>query len=164
MRPRFAPPFPVAPLAQRLRAGAIDAALLLFSYGGFVALFASLGGRFTLSTTGLVVVAAMFALFCVQYVALFTFFGGATPGMMLCGLVLVNFDGGTPKSRQLLWRILGYVICGATATLGFLWALWDENHLAWYDRTSRTSLTQGSDSLGIENPGRAPGPHSAKHG
>ena len=158
MRPRFAPPFPVAPLAQRLRAGAMDAALLLFSYGGFVALFASLGGRFTLSTTGLVVVAAMFGLFCVQYVALFAFFGGATPGMMLCGLVLVNFDGGTPKSRQLLWRVLGYVICGATAMLGFLWALWDENHLAWYDRTSRTYPTREHHSVGMERAGRASEP------
>jgi hypothetical protein len=29
--------------------------------------------------------------------------------------------------------------------LGFLWALWDEDHLCWQDRISRTYLTPLED-------------------
>jgi len=39
--------YPVASLEERRFAAAIDIACLLFAYGGFLALFASLGGQFT---------------------------------------------------------------------------------------------------------------------
>ena len=47
----------------------------------------------------------------------------------------------TPETRQLLWRSFGYVLSGATLTLGFLWALWDEDHFTWQDRISQTYIT-----------------------
>ncbi len=41
--------YPVASMGERQLAGIIDAAFLLFACGGFLALFGSLGGHFTLS-------------------------------------------------------------------------------------------------------------------
>ncbi len=61
--------------------------------------------------------------------------------MMLRGLRVVSFDGGIPTSRQMAWRSFGYLISAGTCFLGFVWALWDEDHLCWQDRISQTYLT-----------------------
>jgi uncharacterized RDD family membrane protein YckC len=132
---------PVASLVERRRAGLLDTAVLLFAYCGFLTLFAALGGRFSLSRLDIVVGVASFGLFYAQYFTLFTFFGGATPGMMIRGLRVVTFDGAVPAPRQMLWRSFGYVVSAGTVMLGFLWALWDEDHLCWHDRISQTYLT-----------------------
>jgi len=139
-RPAAAFFLPVAPLAKRGMAALLDALCLLFSYGGFLTLFTSLGGRFSFSKLNVMVYAATLALFYVQYFALFTVFGGATPGMMLCRLQVTNYDGEQPTPRQLLMRSLGYLLSAGTFFLGFLWAHWDEDQLTWHDRLSRTYL------------------------
>ena len=136
-----APLLPVAGLGERRRAGLLDAAFLLLTYAGFLTLFRSLGGHFSFSKSDAAVYAATMILFYAQYFALFTIFGGSTPGMLLRGLQVVSFDGSAPAPRQLLWRSFGYVVSGGTAFLGFLWALWDEDHLTWQDRISQTYLT-----------------------
>ena len=137
---------PVAPLAQRRRAALLDTALLLFSYGAFLSLFAALGGRFAFSKLDVAVVAATLALFYALYVALFTFFGGSTPGMMLAHLRVVSFDGADPKPGQLLWRSFGYLVSAGMLMFGFLAALWDEDHLTWHDRISQTYLSSADES------------------
>jgi uncharacterized RDD family membrane protein YckC len=133
--------FPVASLAERRRAALLDVALLLFSYGGMLALFCALGGRIGFNKLDAMVTAATLVLFYAQYFALFTIFGGATPGMMLRGLRVVSFDGSVPTSRQMVERSLGYLVSAGTCFLGFLWALWDEDQLCWQDRISQTYLT-----------------------
>jgi len=133
--------FPVASLPERRRAALLDLALLLFSYGGMLALFIALGGRLGLNKVDAAVTAATLALFYAQYFALFTIFGGSTPGMMLRGIRVVSFDGRVPMSRQMAWRSFGYLISAGTFFLGFLWALWDDDHLCWHDRISQTYLT-----------------------
>jgi len=136
-----APLYAVASLAERHRAAIVDTGLLLFSYGGMLALFTVLGGHIGFNKLDLAVAGATFALFYAQYFALFTVFGGSTPGMMLRGLRVVSFDGGTPTSRQMAWRSFGYLISAGTCFLGFVWALWDEDQLCWQDRISQTYLT-----------------------
>jgi uncharacterized RDD family membrane protein YckC len=132
---------PIAPMADRRVAGLLDAAFLLFAYGGFLALFGVLGGRFTVSKLDAFVTAATLALLYAQYFTLFTFFGGSTPGMMLRKLRVVSHDGTEPTPRQLLWRSFGYLVSAGTVMLGFVWALWDEDRLSWHDRISQTYLT-----------------------
>ncbi len=141
---------PVAPLGERRRAGLLDAAFLLLAYGAFLALFGSLGGHFVLGKLGAAVYGATLALFYAQYFALFTVFGGSTPGMLLRGLCVVSFDGSAPSPRQLRWRSFGYLVSGGTVLLGFLWALWDEDHLTWQDRISQTYLTRVEKPHGSE--------------
>lgn len=133
--------FPVASLGDRRIAALLDAGCLLFAYGGFLTLFGSLGGEFTLSKLSAAVYTATFALFYLQYFALFTVLGGTTPGMMLRGLEVASFSGEPPTPRQLLARSAGYVLSAGSFFLGFLWACWDEDRLTWHDRISRTYLT-----------------------
>jgi uncharacterized RDD family membrane protein YckC len=148
-----APLFPIASLGERATAAIVDAIFLLFSYGGFLALFASLGGQFSFSKLSAAVYLLAFALFYLQYFALFTVFGGTTPGMMLRGLQVVSLTGpdglevgDRPAPRQLLLRSLGYMLSAGIFFLGFLWACWDEDHLTWHDRMSRTYLA-AADAL-----------------
>jgi uncharacterized RDD family membrane protein YckC len=133
--------YPVAPIEERRLSGLIDAACLLFACGGFLALFGSLGGHFAFSKLNAAVYAISFAIVYLQYFALFTVFGGTTPGMMLRGLRVVDFSGEEPSPRQLLLRAAGYMLSAGTFFLGFLWVQWDEDELTWHDRISRTYLS-----------------------
>jgi len=142
--------YPVASLEDRRLAGLIDSACLLFAYGGFLALFGSLGGQFTVSKLSAAVCVATLVIVYVQYFALFTVFGGTTPGMMLRGLHVVNLAGDTPTPRQMLWRSVGYMLSAGTLFLGFLWAIWDEDGLTWHDRLSQTYLASAPTLADID--------------
>lgn len=157
------PPSHVAPLPKRRRAGLIDAALLLFAFGSFWSLFTALGGHVSISSFSAIVTVATMALLYAQYFTLFTYFGGSTPGMMLCKLRVVSFDGTDPTSEQLLWRSFGYMVSAGTGALGFIWALWDEEHLTWQDRISQTYLTQVlSDGIAHDDNAKHDLPHDGQ--
>lgn len=132
---------PVASLAQRRWAGAIDLLFLGLTYAGFLGLFRSLGGQITLDKTTAVIYLVIGYLFYALYFSIFITLAGATPGMQLRSLSIVRLDGSLPETRQLLWRSFGYLLSGATLTLGFLWALWDEDRFTWQDRISQTYIT-----------------------
>lgn len=133
--------YPVASIDERRLAALIDFFCLLFAYGGFLGLFGSLGGHFTLSKLNAAVCLTTFAIVYLQYFALFSIFGGTTPGMMLRGLQVVSFSGEAPAPRQMLLRSVGYLLSAGTFFLGFLWAMWDSDELTWHDRLSRTYLS-----------------------
>ena len=132
---------PVATLAERRWAGILDALFLGLTCAGFMGLFRSLGGQMTLEKTDAIVYLAVAYLFYAVYFFLFTVLAGATPGMQLRSLTVVRLDGSLPDTRQLLWRNFGYLLSGATLMLGFLWAIWDEDHFTWQDRMSQTYIT-----------------------
>jgi uncharacterized RDD family membrane protein YckC len=132
--------YPVASIDERRIAGLIDTGCLLFAYGAFLTLFGSLGGQFTFSKLSAAVCVTTFIIVYLQYFALFTVFGGTTPGMMLRGLHVVSFSGESPAPRQMLWRSVGYMLSAGTFFMGFLWAMWDEDALTWHDRLSHTYL------------------------
>jgi len=133
--------YPVASIDDRRLAALIDLFCLLFAYGGFLGLFGSLGGHFTLSKLSAAVCVTTFAIVYLQYFSLFTIFGGTTPGMMMRGLQVVSFSGEPPTPRQMLLRSVGYLLSAGTFFLGFLWAIWDCDELTWHDRLSRTYLS-----------------------
>jgi len=137
---------PVAELSERARAGWFDTVFLVASYAGFLFLFGSLGGQFSLGKYDAAVYAVTFFLFYVQYFSLFTSLNGSTPGMRMSGLRVVSFDGSEPSTSQLLWRSFGYLVSAGTLCLGFLWSLWDEDHLTWQDRISQTYVTHAPPS------------------
>jgi len=134
--------FPIASLDERRRALLIDAACLAFAYGGFLALFGSLGGQFTLTKLSAAVCFFTFAFVYLQYFGLFTVFGGNTPGMMVTGIQVASFSGDVPTPRQYMLRAAGYLLSAGTCFLGFLWVLWDEDGLTWHDRISNTYLAK----------------------
>ncbi len=136
---------------DRRLAALIDFCCLLFAYGGFLALFGSLGGQFTLSKLSAAVYTTTFAIVYLQYFSLFTIFGGTTPGMMMRGLQVVSFSGEPPTPRQMLLRSAGYLLSVGTVFLGFLWAMWDEDELTWHDRLSRTHLSAAQSFADLES-------------
>jgi uncharacterized RDD family membrane protein YckC len=136
-----APSSPLASLAMRRLAGLVDAAAILGVFLGFLEMFRSLGGQLAFLKVNLAIYAIIFFLIYILYFGLFTVFSGATLGMQLRGLAVVGMDGLFPDTRQLLWRSFGYLLSGGTLLLGFLWALWDEDHLTWQDRISHTYIT-----------------------
>ena len=113
-------------------------------------LFGSLGGQFTLSKLTAAVYATTFAIVYLQYFALFTIFGGTTPGMMMRGLQVVSFSGESPTPRQMLLRSAGYILSAGTFFMGFLWAMWDEDELTWHDRISHTYLSSAEKLVDSE--------------
>jgi uncharacterized RDD family membrane protein YckC len=141
-----APLVPVADVRERSRAAGIDLGCIAAGYGGFLGIFAMLGGHFSLGKPEAAIYALAFFLLYAAYFALFTLFGGVTPGMYFRGLSVVNFDGSPAAPRALAWRSLGYLISGMTL-LGFLWAVWDEDHLTWHDRISQTYLTTADSPM-----------------
>jgi uncharacterized RDD family membrane protein YckC len=149
---------PVATLAERRRAGILDAIFLALTGAGFLGLFRSLGGAITFEKVDAIVYVTVLYLFYAQYFFLFTTFAGATPGMQLRGLTVVRLDGSLPETKQLLWRSFGYLLSGATLMLGFLWSLWDEDRFTWQDRISHTYITAATPFAEAEphevHPGR----------
>jgi len=142
---------PVASIDDRRLAAVIDLFCLFFAYGGFLLLFGSLGGQFTLSKLTAAVYATTFAIVYLQYFALFTIFGGTTPGMMMRGLQVVSFSGEPPTPRQMILRTAGYLLSAGTFFMGFLWAMWDEDELTWHDRLSGTHLSVVQTFADLEN-------------
>jgi uncharacterized RDD family membrane protein YckC len=149
--------YPVASMDDRRIAAVIDFACLLFAYGGFMALFSTLGGQFSATKLNAVVYAATFAVVYLQYFALFTIFGGTTPGMMFRGLQVASFSGAPPTPRQYLLRSIGYVASAAAVCAGCAWAWWDEDHLTWHDRISRTYLSSPTTRAAFHAPSVATG-------
>jgi uncharacterized RDD family membrane protein YckC len=143
--------YPVASIDDRRLAAIIDLCCLLFAYGGFLVLFGSLGGHFTLSKLSAAVYTTTFAIVYLQYFALFTIFGGTTPGMMMRGLQVASFSGEPPTPKQMLLRSAGYLLSAGTFFLGFLWAMWDEDELTWHDRLSQTYLSATETFADIES-------------
>lgn len=131
-----------ATLDERRYAVLVDAVCLGFAYGGFLALFGSLGGHFVLSKLSATVCFFTFAFVYLQYFGLFTIFGGSTPGMMVAGLQVASATSDAPTPRQYVLRAVGYLLSAGTFFLGFLWILWDEEGLTWHDRLSETYLAR----------------------
>lgn len=129
-----------APLLRRFSAGFIDLAFIAGCFLLFLLMVLFLP-EFTLlsksSLAGLVLVALFIA---AGYICLFTFFAGKTLGMEHERLRVVNFSGRFPSLKEIGLRSFGYLISGGCFGLGFIWALFDAEKLAWHDRISRTLI------------------------
>lgn len=65
---------------------------------------------------------------------------GRTLGMQSWGLQLETTDGQRPSIGRASVRFLAALLSWAPAGLGFLWQLWDPDHLTWHDRISGTRI------------------------
>jgi len=74
------------------------------------------------------------------YHALFLILAGTTPGMKCAGISLCTFDGQIPTPAQLRSRLGALLLSLVPVGLGLAWALFDDDHLSWHDRLSRTYL------------------------
>jgi uncharacterized RDD family membrane protein YckC len=127
-----------APLTLRLMALVVDGALITGSLLAAALMAASRarvlpGVRATEigMCVGLLVVAAMYQVF-------FFTLGQATPGMKYAKIRLATFEGHMPARARRCRRLAALLVSVLPVGLGVAWSLFDEDHLSWHDRLSRT--------------------------
>ncbi len=132
---------PVAAPMHRACAAAIDGSLILIACGVFLSVFYFLGGAIPASKPAVLMMAAAGVLIGMFYGFVWVCAGGQTPGMRALRLTLINFDGYPPDSASRWLRYLGACLGYCAGGLGLLWALLDEESLAWHDHISKTFPT-----------------------
>ena len=139
-RPGFEIPLQAAPMARRMAASAIDAALVLSAFAAFVFIFfritAELPPLSKIPGTGVLLIGLLWSAY--QYLLLV--YSGATPGLKLAKLELHRFDGSPVPLRIRRWRVLTSVLSGLSLGLGYAWCFLDEDGLCWHDRITRTYM------------------------
>ncbi len=85
--------------------------------------------------------AAVIGLFSLLYFPFFWARGGATPGMKVAGIRVVNDrDGSRIGWGAALLRLVGWWVSGAVFYLGFVWILVDSRRRGWHDLIAGTCV------------------------
>jgi uncharacterized RDD family membrane protein YckC len=141
-QPRAATPAPeeLAPMSRRLMAHVVDASLIAAAFLGAAAVVgahanalpgpraAALGSALALLAIG------------AAYQILFVILTGETPGMRYAGIGFSTFSGGRPSLAQRCARLMALALSVLPLGLGVVWALFDDDGLAWHDLLSGTYL------------------------
>ena len=130
----------VASPLHRAFAAALDWSMVLIGYGFFLAMFYFFVGGLPLTKTNLLVLGAVLPLFGLVYGLVWALAGAETAGMKWTKLRLTTFEGFPPERPERLLRFGGSCLSLCTV-VGVLWALADEEGLAWQDHISRTFPT-----------------------
>ena len=135
-----APSLELAPFSVRSMAVVVDGALIV---GAFLAAAAMVAGRVKavppIKEVEIVSILALAAI-AILYHALFFTLAEGTPGMKYAGVSLCTFDDESPSRAQMRSRLAALLLSVLPVGLGVAWALFDEEHLTWHDRLSRTYL------------------------
>jgi uncharacterized RDD family membrane protein YckC len=132
----------LAPIGSRLLVALVDGALIaVIGLGSSLAVAANIGHPFAARIVELTVALALLVVGLV-YHTLFLALAEATPGMRCASLSLCTFDGQIPTRAQLRSRLRALLLSLVPIGLGIAWSLFDEDHLCWHDRLSRTYLRQ----------------------
>ncbi len=135
-----APAIEPAALSRRLLALVVDQTLIAAAVVGAALLAVSRvsqlpGVRTVEFGAALVLVAVGLA-----YHACFLTLGWATPGMKYAGIEIESFSGFRATRAQRWGRLMAMLLSVLPLGLGFVWALFDDEGLAWHDRLSKTYL------------------------
>jgi uncharacterized RDD family membrane protein YckC len=128
----------LAPVSLRALAAVVDFAGISAAFAATALLAASnLDSRPSMKTMEIIAVAVFF-LIGVLYHGLFFAVARSTPGMRYAGIGLCTFSDENPTPQQLQRRVGAVTLSLLPVGLGLLWAIFDEEHLSWHDRLSRT--------------------------
>jgi uncharacterized RDD family membrane protein YckC len=138
LAPVFELPLQTATIGDRLMAAIVDASLVVAAFLLFVLVFVACTahppmGKAALAASGTV----LFGL-SVLYQWLFFSYLDATPGMRYARIALCTFDDDNPTRKTMRFRVGALLLSAMPLGLGFLWAFFDEDHLGWHDRITRT--------------------------
>ncbi len=130
-------PIKTAALEDRIMAGIFDLALIVAAFSVFVLIFVACTahpptGKPALLGGGLVLLG-----FGLLYQYLFFKYAEGTPGMRYAKIALCTFEDENPTRKAMCRRILFLLLSAAPVGLGFAWAWFDPDRLAWHDRLSR---------------------------
>lgn len=129
---------PVASILHRAIAGALDLSMIAVAMALFFGASYVISGATLLDHTPLPFLGAAVAGVLCLYKLLWWIAGGDSPGMTWCRLRLVSFTGQRPTRSQRASRFMGTMLSLAAGGLGLLWAIGDEEQLAWNDHISKT--------------------------
>ena len=137
---RPAPEIELAPMSRRLLAVFVDCTLIAGAAIAAAMVAASHvselpGLRAIEMGAGLVLLAIGAA-----YHACFMTVARATPGMRYAGIELNTFAGYTTTRAQRWGRLMALPLSVLPLGLGVVWALFEDDHMTWHDRLSRTYL------------------------
>jgi uncharacterized RDD family membrane protein YckC len=140
LQPQPSNPIRLAPLGRRLMALVVDASLVLAVFVFLAMEFVSHSKQ--MPGPRLVEFGAVLAVLAISaaYQALFLTQTKATPGMRYAGIAFCTFDGRSPSREQRSRRLTGLLLSVLPLGLGLVWALFDDDHLTWHDRLSKTYL------------------------
>lgn len=133
--------YAVAPLQLRAMATAFDLGLSLGFSAAFLLTVRLFLGRLPLETPFLLAYAAATVLISGLYKLLWCAFGQVSLGLQGAHLNVVSFDGLRPTCGQRFLRLFAGWLSVASAGMGMLWALSDQETLTWHDHISQTLLT-----------------------
>jgi uncharacterized RDD family membrane protein YckC len=130
----------LAPLSRRSMAFMVDASLILATFLSVALLFASHARQ--LPGPRVVEMCATLALLAIAatYQALFLTLVRITPGMWYAGIALCTLDGCHTSRAQRCRRLPALLLSVLPLGLGMAWAVFDDAHLTWHDRLSKTYL------------------------
>ena len=139
-QPQPAPVIELASLSRRLLASFVDLTLVAGAIVAAAALAAN--NSPVLPPLRSIEIGSLVAMVVAAsaYKALFFTLARSTPGMKYARLALCTFDGGIPTRTQRLLRLAALALSILPIGLGFAWAIFDEQHLTWHDRISKTYL------------------------
>jgi len=139
-QPAPAPAIEPAPLSRRLLALVVDQALIAAAVVATALLAVSrvsqLPGMHTVELDAALVLVAV----GLAYHACFLTLDWATPGMKYAGIEIESFSGFRATRAQRWGRMMAMLLSVLPLGLGFVWALFDDESLAWHDRLSKTYL------------------------
>ncbi len=138
----------VAPPMRRMTAGAMDVSMVLIGFGAFavsvrVAAFylgadSVPGSVFGAGKTVWITLATSLILISLFYGLLWAMAKRETAGMNWTDLKLVTFDGSPLRATNRAVRFVSAWLSYCSGGLGLLWALADEESLAFHDHISKT--------------------------
>ncbi len=127
---------------MRLKAAAIDGVFFAVGLVLLAVPFLIAGGGVPVSRQALYLCGAAVGVLLVFYRLYWCILGADSPGLRLAGLRLLTFDGYRPSWQTRVLRF-GVACLGTSALgLGLLWALVDDEGLAYHDHLSKTFLTK----------------------
>jgi uncharacterized RDD family membrane protein YckC len=152
----------VAPPMRRLTAGAMDVAMVLLGFGTFAGgvritgsyLGGIQGSGFGAGKTVWITLALSLILISVFYGLLWALAKRETAGMNWTQLQLVTFDGSPLDGRNRAIRFAAAWLSYCSGGLGLLWALADEENLAFHDHISKTYPAERPSSRVLVRPGQ----------
>lgn len=131
----------VATPKHRAIAAAIDGGMIFTGFGLFLFAFHLMGGMFRLNRQTLPFFIGVFGTLAMFYGLLWIWADRQTVGMRCTGLRLIDFDGFPADRRARILRGIGACLSFCAGGVGLLWALADEEKLAWHDHMSKTFPT-----------------------
>jgi class 3 adenylate cyclase/uncharacterized RDD family membrane protein YckC len=81
-------------------------------------------------------------LFWAVYQTVFIKRKGATPGMLIMKLRLIDLSTGLAPKRA-FWRGVLGVLSALPFGLGYVWAVWEKGHRTWHDLLTDTQVVEG---------------------